>query len=65
MILSLKNSLTYGVWQFLLIGVLLGATGCDNLQKDIDVVLPVAPAQLVVECYLEPNQRPKCRKTWL
>jgi hypothetical protein len=59
MILSLKNSLTYGVWQFLLIGVLLGATGCDNLQKDIDVVLPVAPAQLVVECYLEPNQRPQ------
>jgi hypothetical protein len=47
------------VWQLLLLGVLLGATGCDNLQKDIDVVLPVAPPQLVVECYLEPNQRPQ------
>ncbi|MGY2133236.1 DUF4249 domain-containing protein [Hymenobacter sp. HD11105] len=59
MIHSLKNSLTYGVWQLLLLGVLLGATSCDNLQKDIDVVLPVAPPQLVVECYLEPNQRPQ------
>jgi hypothetical protein len=29
------------------------------LQKDIDVVLPVTPPQLVVECYLEPNQRPQ------
>ncbi|GAB2953563.1 hypothetical protein GCM10027048_18450 [Hymenobacter coalescens] len=27
-------------------------TGCD-LQKDVDVELPVLPAQLVVECYLE------------
>ena len=57
MLLSLKNSLTCGVWRLVLLLVLLGAAGCDNLQKDIDVVLPVAPSQLVVECYLEPNQR--------
>ncbi|TGE29576.1 DUF4249 domain-containing protein [Hymenobacter metallicola] len=38
--------------------LLVGATGC-NLQKDIDVELPAFPAQLVVECYLEPGQVPR------
>lgn len=59
MLSSLKNKLTAGAGR-LLLGLLLGvATSCENLQQDIDVDLPVAPAQLVIECYLEPNQRPQ------
>ncbi|WP_159451980.1 DUF4249 domain-containing protein [Hymenobacter roseosalivarius] len=53
----MKNILTRGMWRLLALVLLLGAVSCENLQQDIDVVIPTAPAQLVVECYLEPNQR--------
>ena len=42
-------------------GLLLAAlltTGCE-LQKEVEVDLPVMPAQLVVECYLEPGKVPE------
>lgn len=47
---------------YLLGGLLLTLTtllsGC-GLQKDVDVELPVEPAQLVVECYLENGRVPE------
>lgn len=45
---------------YTLAGVLLASCG---LQKDIDVELPAYPAQLVVECYLEPNRVPRMSVT--
>ncbi|WP_159437487.1 DUF4249 domain-containing protein [Hymenobacter daecheongensis] len=46
----------------LLLAVLAGAAGC-NLQKDIDVELPVVPSQLVTECYLVPGEVPRLTVT--
>lgn len=37
---------------------LLALAGCSNLQNEIDVPLPSYSSELVVECYLEPGQRP-------
>ncbi|GAA4004390.1 hypothetical protein GCM10022408_15200 [Hymenobacter fastidiosus] len=42
--------------------MLAGTAGC-NLQQDIDVELPVLPAQLVAECYLVPGQVPRLTVT--
>jgi hypothetical protein len=44
-----------------LVGLLVAASGLAGcgLQKDIDVELPVYPAQLVVEAYLENNRLPR------
>jgi hypothetical protein len=56
---SLKNRLTSGAARWLLLPLSGSLLSCENLQQDIDVNLPVAPSQLVVECYLEPNQRPQ------
>ncbi|GAA3955817.1 DUF4249 domain-containing protein [Hymenobacter algoricola] len=42
--------------------LVLVATGC-NLEQDIDIELPVAPAQLVAECYLLPGQVPRLSVT--
>ncbi|HEX8426834.1 DUF4249 domain-containing protein [Hymenobacter sp.] len=42
--------------------VLVPFAGCD-LQKNIEVDLPVLPAQLVVECYLENGQIPRLTVT--
>ncbi|QNP52482.1 DUF4249 family protein [Hymenobacter qilianensis] len=49
--------LTFSIRRLLPLVLLAGLASCDNLQQDIDVVIPDGPAQLVVECYLEPNQR--------
>ncbi|MCC2548082.1 DUF4249 domain-containing protein [Hymenobacter sp. BT175] len=38
--------------------LLVGTTAC-NLEKGVDIDLPVAPAQLVLECYLEPGEVPQ------
>ncbi|NVO83849.1 DUF4249 domain-containing protein [Hymenobacter terrestris] len=45
-----------------LAGLAGGLASC-GLQKDIDVVLPVLPAQLVVEAYLEDGQVPRLTVT--
>jgi hypothetical protein len=37
---------------------LLALAGCGKLQNNIDVPLPTYPAELVVECYLEPGKVP-------
>ena len=42
---------------------LLALAGCGSLQNDIDVVLPTYPADLVVECYLEPGKLPSLTVT--
>ncbi|WP_188548333.1 DUF4249 domain-containing protein [Hymenobacter qilianensis] len=55
--LYLNNMLTFSIRRLLPLVLLAGLASCDNLQQDIDVVIPDGPAQLVVECYLEPNQR--------
>jgi hypothetical protein len=38
---------------------LLALPACGDFQKDIDVPLPSYPAELVVECYLEPGVVPR------
>lgn len=53
----MKNILAVSPRRFLPLVLLAGITGCENLQQDINVVLPEGPPQLVIECYLEPNQR--------
>ncbi|MBO0360800.1 DUF4249 domain-containing protein [Hymenobacter sp. BT186] len=57
---SLKNWLLALRFAWLLALAPLGA--CD-LQQDIDVDIPVLPAQLVVECYLENGQLPQLTVT--
>ena len=42
---------------------LLALAGCGKLQNDINVPLPTYPAELVVECYLEPGQVPSLAVT--
>ena len=46
---------------FLLLTSLLA--GCGGLQKDLGIVLPNGPAQLVVEAYLEPGEVPRIAVT--
>jgi hypothetical protein len=43
--------------------LLLAGSGCGALQNDVDVLLPAAPPQLVVECYLEDGQVPRLTVT--
>jgi hypothetical protein len=49
-------------WSFAAV-LLLGAAGCSNLQKDVNVPLPQYDNQLVVECYLEPGIIPRLTVT--
>ena len=42
---------------------LLALAGCGKLQNGIDVPLPTYPAELVVECYLEPGKVPSLAVT--
>ncbi|MDF7810436.1 DUF4249 domain-containing protein [Hymenobacter sp. YC55] len=49
-------------WRLVWLLALAPFTSCD-LQKEIDVDLPVLPAQLVVECYLENGQLPRLTVT--
>ncbi|WP_375437215.1 DUF4249 domain-containing protein [uncultured Hymenobacter sp.] len=49
-------------WRLTWLLALAPFTSCD-LQKEIDVDLPVLPAQLVVECYLENGQIPRLTVT--
>jgi hypothetical protein len=57
MVLYLKNVLAFRRWRLIPLVLLLSTMSCENLQQDIDVDIPTAPSQLVVECYLEPNRR--------
>ena len=45
-----------------LVGCIILA-GCGALQKEVAVPLPVYNSELVVECYLEPDQVPRLAVT--
>lgn len=60
MLFNIKRSLLARKLAGLL--VLCGLASC-NLEQNIDVDLPVLPAQLVVECYLEDGQIPRLTVT--
>ncbi|UYZ64992.1 DUF4249 domain-containing protein [Hymenobacter weizhouensis] len=49
----------YKSWKWLSSLVLLALTAACNLEKDVDVVLPAYPPQLVVEAYLENGEVPR------
>ena len=52
-----RTHTTLGTWLALTLLALL-TTAC-NLQKDVDVVLPAFPPQLIVEAYLEDGEVPR------